>query len=105
MRISDWSSDVCSSDLLVAAGTDEGQCALRTARFVTAMPTRGVIDFSYAHAGARGFSAEHRAADDLNTLHGPRGRDAVDYAVIVRPRGARGRVIGLVVNAARVRTH
>src|SRR3546814_5143695 len=70
MRISDWSSDVCSSDLLVAAGTDEGQCALRTARFVTAMPTRGVIDFYYAHAGASGFSAEHRADDDMNTQIG-----------------------------------
>src|SRR3546814_8334460 len=67
--------------VLVAAGTDEGQCALRTARFVTAMPTRGVIDFYYAHAGASGFSAEHRADDDMNTLHGTRGRAAAAYAV------------------------
>src|SRR3546814_10250383 len=101
MRISDWSSDVCSSDLLVAAGTDEGQCALRTARFVTAMPTRGVIDFYYAHAGASGFSAEHRADDDMNTLHGTRGRDAAAYAVIVRPRADGGSVIDLVVKIGR----
>src|SRR3546814_5913303 len=57
--------------VLVAAGTDEGQCALRTARFVTAMPTRGVIDFYYAHAGASGFSAAHPPDDGRKKPHGP----------------------------------
>ncbi|RIA37827.1 hypothetical protein DFR49_3715 [Hephaestia caeni] len=86
--------------VLVAAGTDEGQCALRAARFVTAMPVKGAIDFYYAHASASGFSAEHRADDDMNTLHGTRDRDAAAYAVIVRPRAQGGSVIDLVVNAA-----
>src|SRR3546814_1774005 len=31
MRISDWSSDVCSSDLLGVAGRPEQECVLKTA--------------------------------------------------------------------------
>src|SRR3546814_14696832 len=70
MRISDWSSDVCSSDLRVEVGTP---CALAACggfmNAVTIAAQRGVFfePFEMHHAIAN--DARHRAADLMRGQH------------------------------------
>ncbi|HVI99120.1 MAG TPA: hypothetical protein VM657_08650 [Sphingomonas sp.] len=86
--------------VLVAAGNDEGECALRAVRFVTGAPVQGAIDFYDDRARAKGFSAEHRAEREMHALHGARNRDGAAYVVVAQPRAQGGSVIDLVVATA-----
>src|SRR3546814_13636972 len=62
MRISDWSSDVCSSDLLGNRGVGHAGGDLR--RFGGQPVQRGAVDVADMHAGSRlAESARHGGAD------------------------------------------
>src|SRR3546814_1102553 len=87
MRISDWSSDVCSSDLLLLAGSiagcdrekPGGELAGQGQANVSAGQAKGVRDFEYivdrSHKGAAAPTAAFRGPDDAAvTLASFRGR-------------------------------
>lgn len=64
-----------------AAGTDEGDCALRVVNFVTPVRLDDVLDFYFTCARNAGFQAEHLLQDGRNVLAGSRqGRAFVVYA-------------------------
>jgi hypothetical protein len=56
-----------------AAGTDEGDCALRVVNFTTPVPLSEVLDFYYTRASAAGFSAQHVVDGEDNVVGGAKG--------------------------------
>ena len=70
-----------------AAGTDEGQCALRVVSFLTPVALEEVLAFYYTRARAAGYNAEHTKSAGDNILSGTKGRSA--YVVYARrlPQG------------------
>jgi hypothetical protein len=79
-----------------AAGTDEGECALRTVNFITPVPVAEVIDFYYTQARAAGYSPQHvrDGADDV--LSGVKG--AASFVVMARDLPNGGASVDLVTN-------
>src|SRR3546814_1196319 len=89
MRISDWSSDVCSSDLLTRrlGGELLGEGALRLLHLVQPLEQRGGHLLGEAGADAPGVDqlaapmvAEHQRADSL--ARGRRGHEAGDDEIL-----------------------
>ena len=70
-----------------AAGTDEGDCALRVVSFLTPVALEEVLAFYYTRARAAGYSAEHTKSAGDNILSGTKGKAA--YVVYGRrlPQG------------------
>src|SRR3546814_8429958 len=85
LRISDWSSDVCSSDLVellqvreISAGDSGGY----NATFTAERPMRvGVLNLGYADGYLRGFSGQGRALAGERALP-VLGRVSMDLTVI-----------------------
>src|SRR3546814_12458277 len=73
MRISDWSSDVCSSDLIAAARTDQHPPLGRAGRHAE----NDVIDVAARAAGHR-----HMAAGDVDVLDIPPWLHPVDALLL-----------------------
>src|SRR3546814_20632885 len=68
MRISDWSSDVCSSDLLgdVERGEPFGETIIREQRLVHARPAKAERRVKHVvEASEHVFGVEHRISGDL----------------------------------------
>ncbi|WP_421990649.1 hypothetical protein [Qipengyuania sp.] len=65
-----------------AAGTDEGECALRVVSFLTPVPLDEVLAFYYTRARGAGFSVEHVTSAGDNILSGTKG----DAAYVVYGR-------------------
>jgi len=59
-----------------AAGTDEGDCALRVVSFLTPVALEEVLAFYYTRARAAGYSAEHTKSAGDNILSGTKGKAA-----------------------------
>src|SRR3546814_4910494 len=82
MRISDWSSDVCSSDLTDGGDTDALRLQFFGERFGKALQTRlgGLVKGEHHKRHGDGFTAD---VDDLSTRfhHRDRGAAAIDRAV------------------------
>src|SRR3546814_2907466 len=76
MRISDWSSDVCSSDLIIGRLGDEGHQprrldpddVVRPARFDQAHPPRPVLGQPRRRRAPRAAAADN---DDVELIHMP----------------------------------
>lgn len=70
-----------------AAGTDEGQCALRVVSFFTPVPLDEVLAFYHTRAKGAGYSVEHTTGAGDNILSGTKGKAA--YVVYGRrlPQG------------------
>ncbi len=56
-----------------AAGTDEGQCALRVVNFLTPVALEDVLAFYTTRAGSNGYSAEHVKKGGEDILSGTKG--------------------------------
>src|SRR3546814_9291750 len=95
MRISDWSSDVCSSDLLPAAfrvypraavreaaGVKVGKCHIRVVNFQTAASRQGVLDYYNTLALRAGYTSDHRVRSNEHMLGGTNG----DFAYVIFAR-------------------
>lgn len=59
-----------------AAGTDEGQCALRVVSFVTPVALDEVLAFYNTRAKTAGYSVEHVTSGGDNILSGTKGKSA-----------------------------
>ncbi|KZY12784.1 hypothetical protein A3726_22195 [Erythrobacter sp. HI0037] len=59
-----------------AAGTDEGDCALRVVSFLTPVALEEVLAFYYTRARVAGYSAEHTKSAGDNILSGTKGKAA-----------------------------
>src|SRR3546814_3600036 len=109
MRISEWSSDVCSSDLLILDGAHNGDGARAAA---------ATLDEGFAVEGARilvvGMLAgrdpvellDHLGAADAAlvvccTPDSPRAMSGADLAAVAREHGAATRVVDDVGDAVR----
>src|SRR3546814_1895528 len=94
MRISDWSSDVCSSDLAaVAAGTELGKKAKATmdaGQLVANEIVIGIVEERLGQSDARkgfildGFPRNTAQAEVLDAMLARLGQPAVDKAEIGR---------------------
>src|SRR3546814_5202748 len=81
MRISDWSSDVCSSDLQIAIGV--GLRARRLAEHVKRVAERRIVAATCASQGFANVAAEHELlAHDLH-----RDANAGADRRLAKPRG------------------
>lgn len=60
-----------------AAGTDEGDCALRIVSFHTPVAVKDVFAFYASRAAAAGFSVEHVLKGDADILSATRGNSAL----------------------------
>src|SRR3546814_18338611 len=81
MRISDWSSDVCSSDLFAAAATIGGEAVVAERADALAVgAAQQVDDMRRAEALAGGGDRVERVAGDLEAVLGHRRIEA-DVAV------------------------
>ena len=71
-----------------AAGTDEGECALRVVNFHTGVPLDAVIDFYFSSARKAGYSAQRVRDGRDDVLGGTKG--SASYVVYARklPSGA-----------------
>ncbi|MFV0644374.1 MAG: hypothetical protein ACK5NN_07720 [Sphingomonadaceae bacterium] len=65
-----------------AAGTDEGQCALRVVNFLTPVGLDDVLSFYNTRAKSAGYSVEHIKKDGDNILSGVKG--TASYVVYAR---------------------
>src|SRR3546814_3631415 len=74
MRISDWSSDVCSSDLVAASSTSKGETLFDTLKTLEAMQADMFV-VRHQASGAAHFFAEH-AAPGVAILNAGDGRHA-----------------------------
>ncbi|KQM67892.1 hypothetical protein ASE75_03170 [Sphingomonas sp. Leaf17] len=79
-----------------AAGTDEGGCRLRVARFISSAPVARLVDWYHATAGNGGWSPTHRADGDLHAVTGQR-RGAV-FTAYVTPRAGGGSDVALIAS-------
>jgi len=79
-----------------AAGTDEGQCALRVVNYITPVQVDEVVDFYFTRAKAAGYSAEHVRQSGEDQLGGTKG--AASYAVYARALPNGGSSVDLVTN-------
>lgn len=79
-----------------AAGTDEGDCALRVVNFTTPVPLSEVIDFYYTRANAAGFSAQHIIDGEDNVLGGAKGSQS--FMVYARRLPGGGTSVDLVTH-------
>jgi hypothetical protein len=79
-----------------AAGTDEGDCALRVVNFITPVPVGEVIDFYFTRASAAGYSAQHVRQAGEDQLGGTKG--AASYVVYARELPNGGSSVDLVTN-------
>jgi len=72
---------------LEAAGTDQGDCALRVVSFLTPVALADVLSFYTTRAIDAGYGAEHALKSGDNVLSGTRGRSA--YVIYARrlPQG------------------
>src|SRR3546814_16386649 len=98
MRISDWSSDVCSSDLFVAAlegTTDVGEVRaivgdLREACHATGRLLNALLDVSELESGKRGGSSMdfpvQQLLDRMARVYRPQPRDRGLHLRMVPPR-------------------
>lgn len=59
-----------------AAGTDEGDCALRVINFLSGVPLSEVIDFYYTRAANAGFTAQHVNDGEYNIIGGSKGGES-----------------------------
>src|SRR3546814_13161546 len=95
MRISDWSSDVCSSDLLADARIDFGNRGIHLGA-VRSEPVSCIVDRLDIKCGERRADiggAAHPVADRVDALH------IADIAVVAQPVG---REIGRASRTERV---
>src|SRR3546814_4938014 len=84
MRISDWSSDVCSSDLIINLGI--GQPDFQTPEHVVEAAVKALRDGHHGYTPANGIPALREAvAEDLDLRH----RVSVDPDCIVVVPGGR----------------
>ena len=60
-----------------AAGTDQGECALRIVSFYTPVEVKDVFAFYASRATAAGFSVEHVVKDGSSILSGTKGKSAL----------------------------
>ncbi len=81
-----------------AAGTDEGNCALRVINYLTAVPLDEVIDFYFTRASAAGFSAQRVKQDGDDVLGGFKGSSS--YVVYARALPAGGTEVDLVTHGS-----
>ncbi len=81
-----------------AAGTEDGNCALRIVSFASSAPLQTIIDWYYTRASNAGYSGEHQADGDEHVLAGTRDRDGAAYAVFMTPRDGGGTDVDLVAN-------
>ena len=81
-----------------AAGTDEGDCALRVENYITAVPLGEVIDFYFTRASGAGFSAQRikEAGDDV--LGGVKGKSS--YVIYARPLASGGTEVDLITHGS-----
>jgi hypothetical protein len=77
-----------------AAGTDEGDCALRVVNFTTPVPLSEVLDFYYTRASAAGFSAQHVIDGQDNVVGGTKGSQS--FMVYARGLPGGGTSVDLV---------
>src|SRR3546814_3577385 len=87
MRISDWSSDVCSSDLAEHRQQDRHAVALRAFDAAQNVRLGDVGDFVAEHAGdlVLGVGHQHQARVDADVAAD--GRERVDLAVVHHEEG------------------
>jgi hypothetical protein len=81
-----------------AAGTDDGNCALRVVNYVTAVPLDDVIDFYFTRATGAGFSAQRVKQDGDDVLGGVKG--GTSYVVYARPIASGGTSVDLVTHGS-----
>ncbi len=79
-----------------AAGSEQGNCALRVVSFSSAAPLQTVLDWYYTRVSSAGYSAEHQADGDDHVLAGTKGEAA--YAVFASARPDGGTDVDLVAN-------
>lgn len=83
--------------LMEAAGND-GQCTLRGASFVSAVPMQTVIDFYYTIARRNGYDAEHQLLDGQRVLGGTRTKDGGAYFITFANAPGGGTSVDIVAN-------
>lgn len=81
-----------------AAGTDEGNCALRVVNYVTAVPLDEVIDFYFTRATSAGFKAQRIKEDGDDVLGGTKGN--ASYVVYARAIPSGGTSVDLVTHGS-----
>jgi hypothetical protein len=59
-----------------AAGTDEGECALRVVTFRSPVPLNDVLSFYHTRAVSNGYTSEHVRSGGDNILSGTKGKSA-----------------------------
>jgi hypothetical protein len=79
-----------------AAGTDQGDCALRVVNFITPVPVAEVIDFYYTRASGAGYSAQHVRQAGEDQLGGTKG--ASSFIVYARQLPKGGSSVDLVTH-------
>jgi hypothetical protein len=83
--------------LMEAAGND-GQCALRGASFISAVPMQTVMDFYYTIARRNGYDAEHQLLDGQHVLGGTRTKDGGAYFITFDNAPGGGTSVDIVAN-------
>jgi hypothetical protein len=79
-----------------AAGTDQGDCALRVVNFQTAVPLDDVMSFYFSSARKAGFSAQRVRDGGDDILGGLKG--TASYVVYARPLPSGATEVDLVTN-------
>lgn len=81
-----------------AAGTDEGNCALRVVNFLSGVPLSEVIDFYYTRAANAGFTAQHANDGEYNIIGGAKGGES--FIVYARSLGDGSTEVELITGGA-----
>lgn len=81
-----------------AAGSSDGNCALRVVSFSTGAPVKSVVDWYYGRVTKAGYTAEHQADGRQHVLGGTRGRDGGAYVLYIQPRGDGRTEVDLITN-------
>jgi hypothetical protein len=81
-----------------AAGSEEGQCALRAVSFSSAQPMQTMLDYYYTRATKSGYSSEHQLDGNQHILGGTRERDGGSYVLFLTSRADGGTDIDMVAN-------
>ncbi|MDN3645814.1 hypothetical protein QWY75_06315 [Pontixanthobacter aestiaquae] len=79
-----------------AAGTDQGDCALRAITFLTPVPLEEVLTFYYSRAKTAGYTTEYAVADQDTIVSGVKG--GASYVVYGRRLSSGLTEIDLITN-------
>lgn len=81
-----------------AAGSDNGNCAMRAVSFSSGATAQTILDWYFTRATSTGYQAEQEADGDLRVLGGTRTADGGAFVVYVSPRDGGGVDVDMIAN-------